>query len=73
MSLFSQKDQLVCDGDKSSFAQRCLKDNVPPIKIQEPVTDTMAINGGSLLCQTMWEKGFKWADIIDGYVHFMKN
>ena len=50
LSLFSQKDQLVCDGDKSSFAQRCLKDNVPPIKIQEPVTDTMAIHGGSLLC-----------------------
>ena len=33
--LFSQKDQLIYDGDKASFAQRFLKDNVSLMNIQE--------------------------------------
>ena len=72
ISLFSQKDQLMYGGDKASFAQRCLKDNVSPIKIQERMTDTFVVDGAKLLRQTRWEKGFKWGDIIDGYVQFIK-
>ena len=52
MSLFSQKDQLIYGGDKASFAQRCLKDNVTLINIQEQMTDTFIFDGGWLLCQT---------------------
>ena len=73
MSLFSQKDQLMYGGDKVSFAQRCLKDNVTPINIQERMSDTFVVDGGWLLRQTRWKKGFKWGDIIDGYVQFIKS
>ena len=60
-------------GDKASFAQRCSKDNVTPINIQEQMTDTFVVNDGWLLHQARWEKGFKWGDIIDGYVQFIKS
>ena len=70
MSLFSQKDQLMYGEDKASFAQRCLKDNITPINIQERMTDTSVVDGGWLLRQTRWEKGFKQGNIIDGYVQF---
>ena len=73
MSLFSQKDQLMYGGDKASFAQRCLKDNVSPINTQQRMTDKFVVDGGWLLHQTRWGKGFKCGDIIDGYVHFIKS
>ena len=60
-------------GDKASFAQRCLKNNVNPINIQERMSDTFVVDGGWLLHQTRWEKGLKWGDIIDGYVQFIKS
>ena len=72
MSLFSQKDQLMYGGVKASFAKISLK-NVTPINIQERMTDTFVVGGGRLLRQTMWEKGFKRGDIIDGYVQFIKS
>ena len=59
MPLFSQKDQLMYGGDNSSFAKRCLKDSVTPINIQERMNDTFFDDGGWLLNQTRWEKGFK--------------
>ena len=49
MSVFSQKDPLMYGGDKASFAQKCLKDNVTPINIQERMTDTFVVDGGWLL------------------------
>ena len=58
--LFSQKGQLMHGGDKTSFTQRCLKDNVTPINIQERMTDIFVVDGGWLLRKTRWEKGFKW-------------
>ena len=72
MSLFSQKDQLMYGGYKASFAQRCLKDNVTLINIQERMTDTFVVDGGWLLRQTRSERGFKRGDINDGYVLFIK-
>ena len=72
MSLLSQKDQLMYGGVKASFAKIYLK-NVTPINIQERMTDTFVVGGGRLLRQTMWEKGFKRGDIIDGYVQFIKS
>ena len=73
MPSFSQKDRLIYDGDKASFAQRFLKDNVSPMNIQEWMTDTFVVDGGWLLHQTRWERGFKWGCIIDWYVQFIKN
>ena len=73
MSLFSQKDQLMYDGDKASFTQICLKGNVTPINIQERMTDTFVVDGGWLLHQNRWGKDFKWGNIIDGYVQFIKS
>ena len=32
MSCFSKKDQLMYEGNKATFAKKCLKDNVLPIK-----------------------------------------
>ena len=46
MFLFSQKDQLTYGGDKASFPQICLKDNVTPINIQEQMTDTFVVHAG---------------------------
>ena len=73
MSSFSQKDQLMYGEDKVSLAQRYLKDNASPINIQERMTNTFVVDGDWLLRQTRWEKGFKWGDILDGYVHFIKS
>ena len=72
MSLFSQEDQLMYDGVKSSFAQICSKDNVTLINIQERMTDTFIVDGDWLLRQNRSEKGFKWGNIIDEYVQFIK-
>ena len=47
-------------GDKTSFTQRRLNDNVTPINIQERMTDIFVVDGGWLLRKTRREKGFKW-------------
>ena len=59
MSLFSLKNQLMYGGDNSSFTQRCLEDSVTPINIQQRMNDIFVDDGGWLLHQTRWEKGFK--------------
>ena len=59
-------------GGKAFFAQRCLNDNVAPISIQEGITDTFVVDGARLMHHTRWGEGFKWGDIIAGYVQFIK-
>ena len=37
------------------------------------MTDTFVVDGGWLLCKSRWEKDFKWGNIIDGYMQFIKS
>ena len=68
MSLFSEKDQLMHEGDKSTFAKLCLKDKIDLTdNSQDSDIDTVVIDGGWLLRQCTWVKGYQWRDIIDKY------
>ena len=68
MSLFSEKDQLIHEGDKATLPKLRLKgkiglnDNIQDIDI-----DTVVIDGGWLPRQCTWSKRDKWRDIIDKY------
>ena len=68
MSLFSEEDQLMHEGDKATFAKLCLKDKIDLIDNSQDIDiDTVVIDGGWLLRQCTWAKGDKWRDIIDKY------
>ena len=68
MSLILEKDQLMHEGDKATFAKLCLKGKIDLTdKSQDIDIDTVAIDGGWLLRQCTWAKGDKWRDIIDTY------
>ena len=66
MSLFSEKDQLMHEGDKAMFAKLCLKDKIDLTDNSKDIDiDTVVIDGGWLLRQCTWGKGDKWRNIID--------
>ena len=68
MSLFSEKDQLMHEGHKATFAKLCLKDKIDLTDNSQDIDiDTVIIDGGWLLRQCTWPKGDKWRDIIDKY------
>ena len=68
MSLLSEKDQLMHEGDKATFAKLCLKDKIDLSDNSQDIDiDTAVIDGGWLLRQCAWGKGDKWRDIIDKY------
>ena len=73
MSLFSEKNQLMHEGDKASFAQSCLKDKVTQISTKSKTIETLVVDGGWLLRQNSWGKGEKWVDIINGYTKLISN
>ena len=73
LALFSEKDQLMYEGDKATFVQKCLKDNVMPHDIKTRNIDTLVVDGGWLLRQNKWESGKTWGDIISGYVQLVKH
>ena len=68
MSRFSEKDQLIHEGDKATLAKLRLKgkidlnDNSQDIDI-----DTVVIDGGWLPRHCTWSKRDKWRDVIDKY------
>ena len=66
MALFSEKDQLMYEGDKASFAQKCLKANVIPNVTKSQKIDSLVVDGGCLLRQTKWESSKTWSNILDG-------
>ena len=50
MSLFSEKDQLMYEGDKATFAKLCLKDKIDLTDNSEDFDiDAVVIDGGWLL------------------------
>ena len=68
MSLLSEKDQPMHEGDKAMFAKLCLKDKIDLTNNSQDIDiDTVVIDGGWLLRQCTWAKGDKWRDIIDNY------
>ena len=73
MALVSEKDQLMYEGDKATFVQKCLKDNVMPVNTNTQKIDTFVLDSGWLLHQNKWVKGETWLDIIDGYVQLVKH
>ena len=55
MSLFSEKDQLMHEGDKATFAKLCLKDKIDLTDNSQDIDiDTVVIDGGWLLRQCTW-------------------
>ena len=73
MSLFSEKDQLMHEGDKATSAKSCLKDKIDLTDNNQDIDiDTVVIDGGWLLRQCTWVKGDKWRDIIDKYCKRVK-
>ena len=64
MSLFSEKDQVMHEGDKATFAKLCLKDKIDLVDSSQDIDiDTVVIDGGWLLRQC----GVEWRDIIEKY------
>ena len=72
LSLFSEKDQLMHEANKATFAQVCLKSKVECVEVQNYKYGCKVIDGGWLLRQRSWEKGENWEGIISGYVQFVK-
>ena len=58
--LSSEKDKLMYERDRSTFAQNCLKVNALPIYSREQTIDTFIVGEALLLCQNKWGKGDKW-------------
>ena len=57
MSLFSEKDQLMHEGDKATFAKLCLKDKIDLTDNSQDIDiDTVVIDGGWLLRQCAGQK-----------------
>ena len=73
LSLFSEKDQLMHEGNKAAFVQACLKDNVIPKDMKNVEVGCLVVDGGWLIRQSRWAKGENWADIVDGYVQFVQS
>ena len=71
LSLFSQKNQLMHQANKASFAQNCLKAKVGSIENRQ-IVHNYIIDGGWLLRQTKWDKSMTWSDILQQYVNFVK-
>ena len=72
LSLFSEKDQLMHESKKGSFAQICLKNKVIPVDMVCKDIESLIVDGGWLLRQTKWGKSENWSNIVDGYVEFVK-
>ena len=52
ISLFSEKDQLMHEGDKAMFAKWCMEDKIDLTKNSQAIDiDTIVIDGGWLLQQ----------------------
>ena len=52
MSLFSEKDQLMHEGNKATFAKLCLKNKIDLADNSQDIDiDTVVIDGGWLLRQ----------------------
>ena len=52
MSLFSEKDQLMHEGNKATFAKLCLKNKIDLADNNQDIDiDTVVIDGGWLLRQ----------------------
>ena len=63
VSLFSEKDQLMHEGDKRTFAKLCLKDKIDLTDNSQDIDiDTVVIAGRLAFIRT-----YKWRDIIDKY------
>ena len=63
VSLFSEKDQLMHEGDKATFTKLCLKDKIDLTDNSQDIDiDTVVIAGRMALIRT-----YKWSDIIDKY------
>ena len=45
MAFFSEKDQLMYEGDKATFVQKCLKDNVMPVNTNTQNIDAFVVDG----------------------------
>ena len=73
ISCFSEKDQLMYEGNKAIFVQKCLRDNVFLINSREQNIDTFIVDKGWLLPQNNLGKRGKWGDIIDWYVQLVKS
>ena len=57
MSLFSEKDQVMHEGDKTTFAKLCLKDKIDLANNSKDIdTDAVVIGSGWLLRQCSWAK-----------------
>ena len=68
MALFSEKDQLMLEGNKATFVKLCLKDKIDLTDNSQDIDiDTFAIDGGWLLRQCTWAKGDRWRDTIGKY------
>ena len=72
LSLFSEKDQLMREGDKANFAQTCLKEKSEQVT-NKAMIDSLVVDGGWLLRQNAWEKGDEWIAIINGYSTLVKS
>ena len=46
MPLFSEKDQLMLEGDKATFAKNHLKNNVNPVEMKTGIINTYVVDGG---------------------------
>ena len=66
MSLFSEKNQPMHEGNTATFAKLCLKDKINLTdNSQDTDIDTVVPDSGWLLQQCIRPKGDKWRDIID--------
>ena len=73
LSLFSEKDQLMHEANKASFAQVCLKDRAEISAVQHRNSSYYVIDGGWLLRQTTWGKTDTWETIVAGYVDLVRS
>ena len=68
MLLFSEKNQLMHEGDKATFSKLYHKDKIDLTDNSQDIDiDTVVIDCGWLLRQSTRAKGDTWRDIIDKY------
>ena len=70
-SLFDKKG-LMNEADKPSLAKSLAEVAKPAEYLGVPSVETYVIDGGWLLQQIPWKKGFKYADICEDYIRFLK-